>query len=89
MSFNFVYGNTAEKINLSNPNRQHYLWKFFIRSVGGKTQDYIEKVEVKLHPTFTPSVRVIDKAPFTLKAMGWGTFNIPVKIYWKDDKQVT
>lgn len=42
-------------------------------------------MELKLHPTFKDPVRVIEKAPFTLKAIGWGTFNIKIKIFWKDD----
>lgn len=43
-------------------------------------------IEVELHPTFTPrKLKYHYKAghPINLKRIGWGTFEIGVKIYWK------
>ncbi len=37
-----------------------------------------------LHPTFRNPKIIIRKAPFKLTSTGWGTFEIPIKIYWND-----
>ena len=49
-----------------------------------KAGQLIKKVEFKLHETFrNPKVK-LTKAPFALSMTGWGTFGIPIKIYWQD-----
>ena len=31
----------------------------------------------------------MNKGPFTFSAIGWGTFDIPITIYWKDGSILT
>jgi hypothetical protein len=52
--------------------------------------DQVNCVEYQLHPTFRPpSVRVCqmgDGEPFALKAKGWGSFLINVRVFMKDGR---
>ena len=64
-------------------------WSVFIVS-DEKTLNEINCVEYTLHPTFpNPVRRVCDKGStqgrgFYLNASGWGTFNIGIKVIFKD-----
>ncbi|KAG2387940.1 hypothetical protein C9374_000790 [Naegleria lovaniensis] len=60
-------------------------WTFFVRmDEQDKIENYIESVEVKLHPTFKPSRLLLKTPPFELTRYGWGYFTIGVKITFKD-----
>lgn len=37
---------------------------------------YIKKVVFALHPSFNPSTRVVEAAPFEVTEMGWGEFEV-------------
>jgi hypothetical protein len=50
------------------------------RSVLLNDSQVIKQVTFFLHPTFNPSKIVISKAPFEVRRIGWGTFNIPIKV---------
>jgi hypothetical protein len=52
--------------------------------------DQIDNVIYRLHPTFEPPIRTIRdrKSNFALTMIGWGTFAIPVKIFFKDGSHV-
>lgn len=43
---------------------------------------YISKVEFELHPTFSDRIITVKRLPFSLKRVGWGSFNIPIKIFF-------
>ena len=45
--------------------------------------EFVEKVVVSLHPTFHNPVVTFTKPPFEITRIGWGVFEIPVKIFWK------
>jgi len=42
----------------------------------------VEKVEFRLHPTFQPSKITVRKAPFELQRIGWGVFEIGIKVHF-------
>jgi hypothetical protein len=44
----------------------------------------IKKVTFYLHPTFTQSVIEVEKAPFTITRIGWGAFNVTMKVEFQD-----
>ena len=44
---------------------------------------YIHTVLYKLHPTFNPPQVLKRKKPFSLRRLGWGTFEIDITITWK------
>ena len=88
----FIYGNSCAQVDDllggSNTNK----WKLFFRTEENEHVDkYIKKLIIELHPTFKPKTIEFTKGPFELVRLGWGTFNIPIKIYWKDhlNKEVT
>lgn len=44
----------------------------------------IKKVTFMLHPTFTPSTVYRTNAPFSLTRIGWGVFNIQIRVEFQD-----
>jgi len=85
-----IIGNTHE--SLAGNNRNNHKWKFFVmvldedQSLGAipkvPSSYYIEKIEVFLHPTFTPARLVLTGEPFEVKRIGWGVFTIRGNIYF-------
>jgi len=85
-----IIGNTHEV--LAGQNRNNHKWKFFImvldedQNLGAvpkvPSSYYVEKIEVFLHPTFTPNRIVLTGEPFEVKRIGWGVFTIKGNIYF-------
>ena len=46
---------------------------------------FIEKVVFVLHDSFPNNVRSVEKHPFVLEEMGWGEFEILIKIHFKQE----
>ncbi|KAH3760714.1 NAD-dependent protein deacetylase sirtuin-7 [Pelomyxa schiedti] len=44
---------------------------------------FVQSVTWELHPTFEPPSITIDKPPFCLKRIGWGTFKVGVRVQLK------
>lgn len=86
--FSIRIGNTHQLLQEAHNSHE---WKMFVDLVPndrGKTPgvtagDLIEKVVFDLHPTFTPQVVTVSKAPFELTRTGWGTFDVRVIVFWK------
>ncbi|CDW73750.1 yeats family protein [Stylonychia lemnae] len=67
-------------------------WKVFIRIVRSredkailKASQFIEKVVFTLDPSFIEDEIEIKKEPFELSKIGWGTFDIPIEIFFKKE----
>ena len=58
-------------------------WTLYVE--GG--DDAISSVEFQLHETFTPPSVTITKPPFQIKRVGWGTFDVRVKVRTIDEKE--
>ena len=50
--------------------------------------DIIKKVTFSLHPSFSPSEIIIQNKPFEIDRLGWGTFNIPICIEFKENLKI-
>ena len=83
----FAYGNTHEDV--INPkqagNTEHknsHRWGMFLtlNNDTASTNKYIKSVTYRLHPSFTPNVIKLDKAPFLISRIGWGYFDIIVDV---------
>jgi hypothetical protein len=65
-------------------------WTVFI-DAPPQVLEQVGCVVYQLHPTFRPSmVRVCNRGdgrPFALKAQGWGTFDIQIRVLMKDGRQ--
>jgi len=66
-----VVGNTHQ---LTDDCRRHR-WKLYVK---GRA---LKQVEVFLHPTFKDNHRVITAAPFEVSAIGWGSFEVALKLH--------
>eukprot|EP00808_Paulinella_micropora_P017948 g32201.t1 len=68
-------GNNAKDI----PSKPEWtIWECFVKARKQTDLALIRKVEFVLHPTFTPNRVVIEKAPFSIRRRGWGTFQVGV-----------
>ena len=51
-------------------------------------ESLVEKVRFYLHPTFGCEFReeksTYGSDQYKIKYLGWGVFNIPIKIYWRE-----
>ena len=86
--FTIRYGNEHSLLNRVNPasgregGLNKHQWRVFVRcstSLGL----FVEKVKFGIDPSFGKTERVVIKPPFEFSAVGWGTFDIPITIYWK------
>ena len=62
-------------------------WNMFVR-IADKNENiknYISKVKYGLHPTFGVTEEVVKSAPFEMKKIGWGTFEIPIEIHFRKE----
>jgi transcription initiation factor IIF auxiliary subunit len=88
---NFEVGNTSKPVTSSRTPKSD--WHFFLRA-GKSLAGHIEKVVVKLHPTFTPGEYTLTKADAdgaftTPEVRGWGVFPLQVEVHWKACSNVT
>ena len=56
-------------------------WTFFVRF---SRPELVSYVRVNLHPTFRPPVVVLRGAPFEVRRLGWGYFNIEAVVVLKE-----
>lgn len=70
----------------SNPNSQNnHEWTAFVKLEKNIEENkLIEKVEFRLHHTFRNNLIEKKYPPYSFTCVGWGVFEIPIKIYWKD-----
>lgn len=60
-----------------------HLWSLSVEPATGQdlALKQVASVSFELHPTFSPSSKVIEQPPFsTGRLKGWGTFNVKVKV---------
>ena len=48
-----------------------------------ETGQFVSKVVFHLHPTFNPPKAVITEAPFQLRRIGWGYFELVIEMHFK------
>jgi len=78
------YGNTAGRYDSKT-----FSWTFFVKWSEPWVADCIQKVVVRLHPTFHDPVRTLYTAPFELHQRGWGVFPLEVEVHWVIDHEPT
>ena len=67
-----------------------YRWTVCLRSAEDPHEDlsyYIRNVEFTLHNTFTQPRRTIDHPPYEVTEVGWGEFEINVKVFFHDSQE--
>ncbi|KAG2444951.1 hypothetical protein HXX76_001687 [Chlamydomonas incerta] len=61
-------------------------WCFFVRLAGASAEqeaELVERVEVHLHPSFSPPVVVLTRPPFLVRRRGWGEFVVRAKVVFR------
>ena len=77
----FVYGSVAISLGKKSKEDTTHKWCVYVRGVNNENiSNFIKSVQFTLHSTFPNNVRVVNKWPFELYEMGWGEFDIKIKI---------
>ena len=82
----FVYGSVAINLGKKSKEESTHKWCVYVRGVNNENiSNFIKSVQFTLHSTFPNNVRVVNKWPFELYEMGWGEFDIKIKIELIDE----
>jgi len=89
----FACGNRHELV--TNPRKARsnpaftnkHCWTMYVKLKTKNPRDtarnYIRKVVYGLDPSFGATEVIVKQEPFELTKKGWGTFEVPIKIYWE------
>ena len=82
----FIYGSVAINLGKKSKEEATHKWCVYVRGVNNENiSNFIKSVTFTLHNTFPNNVRVVNKWPFELYEMGWGEFDIKIKIELIDE----
>ena len=82
----FVYGSVAINLGKKSKEEATHKWCVYVRGVNNENiSNFIKSVQFTLHSTFPNNIRIISKWPFELYEMGWGEFDIKIKIELIDE----
>jgi len=83
-----IYGSIAFNLGKKNPEKEKvsHKWCAYVRGVNNEDiSNFIKEVHFKLHDSFKNPERIITSWPFELYEVGWGEFDIRIKIYLIDE----
>jgi len=82
----FVYGTVAINLGKKLKEDTTHKWCVYVRGVNNENiSNFVKSVQFTLHNTFENNVREVNKWPFELYEMGWGEFDIKIKIRLVDE----
>ena len=82
----FIYGSVAINLGKKSKEASTHKWCVYVRGINNENiSNFIKSVTFTLHSTFPNNVRTINKWPFELYEMGWGEFDIKIKIELIDE----
>ena len=82
----FIYGSVAISLGKKSDKKLTHKWCVYVRGVNNENiSNFIKSVQFTLHTTFPNNIRVVNKWPFELYEMGWGEFDIKIKIELIDE----
>jgi len=90
-----AWGTEAWWLGKRHQDQHTHRWSCYIRSASPGDDEgppgsedhlstYIKKVSFRLHPSFANPNRVVTRPPFMLTEMGWGEFEIAIRVYFVD-----
>jgi transcription initiation factor IIF auxiliary subunit len=68
--------------------QQEKLWEWEIEIVSRNDILPIAAVAFHLHPTFNPSIVIVEQAPFRITRTGWGEFVVRVVVTFVDNSTI-
>jgi len=85
----FYVGNLHQELKDVNQrqDRNCHRWTLFVSSEADSISScasFIDHVDVDLHPTFDPPTVTLRSDALTLSRLGWGVFDIQLKIHFVD-----
>ena len=82
----FVYGSVAFFLRKKGHEDISHKWCVYVRGVNNENiSNFIKEVHFILHTSFQNHIRKVDKWPFELYEVGWGEFDIKIKIFLIDE----
>ena len=82
----FVYGSVAFSLGKKSNEDISHKWCVYVRGVNNENiSNFVKEVHFILHTTFQNHIRKVDKWPFELYEVGWGEFDIKIKIFLIDE----
>jgi len=80
-----IVGNDCET-HKKTKDQEWKKWTFYVimEDEADNIGEFVEKIEVNLHPTFQPSKLTFLKPPFEIVRTGWGTFEINFTVYFTE-----
>ena len=82
----FVYGSVAFFLGKKSHEDISHKWCAYVRGVNNENiSNFIKEVHFILHTSFQNHIRKVDKWPFELYEVGWGEFDIKIKIFLIDE----
>ena len=82
----FVYGSVAFFLGKKSHDDISHKWCVYVRGLNNENiSTYIKEVHFILHNSFQNHIRKVDKWPFELYEVGWGEFDIKIKIFLVDE----
>jgi len=83
-----VIGSIAFPLGKKATEGKTHKWVCYIRGlINEDISYYIKKVVFTLHNSFANPKRVIEKFPFEVHEVGWGEFEIAIKIFFVDTSE--
>eukprot|EP00274_Cyanoptyche_gloeocystis_P008154 CAMPEP_0196664150 /NCGR_PEP_ID=MMETSP1086-20130531/55932_1 /TAXON_ID=77921 /ORGANISM="Cyanoptyche gloeocystis , Strain SAG4.97" /LENGTH=169 /DNA_ID=CAMNT_0042000321 /DNA_START=100 /DNA_END=606 /DNA_ORIENTATION=+ len=81
-----VHGSVAQWQGKKAQEDQTHKWHCYVRGVhpDDDLSFVIKKVIFQLHPTFNNFLRSVDRPPFMVSEVGWGEFEIVIRVHFKD-----
>eukprot|EP00466_Bigelowiella_natans_P018454 jgi/Bigna1/80934/fgenesh1_pg.76_\ len=73
----------------TKPDDQHtHKWTVYLRGLENEDlSTFIQRVDFRLHESFTDHVRGIEKPPYEVTETGWGEFSILIKVHFRDPNE--
>ncbi|VDO22207.1 unnamed protein product [Haemonchus placei] len=80
-----VYGNIAKELATSQDDENTHEWTLFLKPYWEEDlSTIISKVEFRLHDSYEPSLRVVEKPPYEVHERGWGEFKARIRVHFID-----
>lgn len=82
----FIYGSVAFSLGKKANEEITHKWCTYVRGVNNEDiSAYIKEVHFILHNSFANHIRKVTKWPFELYEIGWGEFDVKIKIFLVDE----
>lgn len=80
-----VHGSIAFYLGKKADERRTHRWTVYVRGVRNEDlSPIIKQVVFQLHPSFENHVRVVDRPPYEVTELGWGEFQVAMRIHFHD-----